>query len=467
MPVETGHKEYEALATALRGRLVDRGHPGYDEARAVYNAMIDRRPRLIVECADVADVISAVRFGVENRLPIAIRGGGHNGPGLCVCDDGLVIDVKPMRYVRVDPARGEARVGAGCVWGDVDHATQPFGLAVPTGIVSTTGVPGLTLGGGHGYLARKYGLTIDNLLSADVVLADGRLVTASEQENQDLFWAIRGGGGNFGVVTSFLFKCRPVSSVHGGVMLWRFEQARDVLRWYPKFILQAPEDLYGFLAIMRVPPAAPFPESLHKKTVCGIVWCYLGPSEAAEAAFEPVRRFTPPAFEHLGQMPFAALQSLFDTLLPRGLQWYWKGDFVNDVPEEAINAHLEFGGRIPSLLSTMHLYPIDGAVHRVGKGDTAFSHRDVNFSMVIAGIDSDPANAKKISEWAQRYWEAVHPYSAGAAYVNFMMDEGEERVKATYRENYPRLAQIKAQYDPENVFRLNQNIKPAKGKKPV
>jgi hypothetical protein len=450
----------EQFKVALRGELIQPGEPDYDEVRKVYNAMIDKRPRMIARCSDVADVISCVNFARENEVLLAVRGGGHNGGGLGVADDGLVIDLSAMRSVRVDPDAQTVRVEGGATWGDVDHAAHAFGLAVPTGIVSTTGVAGLTLGGGHGHLARKYGLTIDNLLEADVVLADGSFVKASEEENEDLFWALRGGGGNFGVVTSFLFRGSPVSTVYAGLTLWHLDQAAEVMRWYADFISKASEDLYGFFAFITVDPEPPFPENLHLKKMCAVIWCYTGPLEEAEEAFRPIRQFGPPAFEFLGPMPLPALNSMFDELIPPGLQWYWRGDFVNELSEEAIALHVEHASRMPTMLSTMHLYPIDGAVHRVGKNETAFSHREANWSAIYGGIDPNPSNAESITKWSKEYWEALHPYSAGGAYVNFMMDEGQERIKATYRDNFERLVAIKNKYDPTNLFRVNQNIRP-------
>jgi FAD/FMN-containing dehydrogenase len=452
----------EQFGGDLRGELIQPGDDGYDEARKVYNAMIDKRPLMIARCADVADVITSVNFARENEVLLAIRGGGHNGGGLGIVDDGLVIDLSGLSGVRVDPQERTVRVEGGATRGEVDHASHAFGMAVPTGIISTTGVAGLTLGGGHGYLARKYGLTIDNLLEADVVLADGSFVKASEEENEDLFWAIRGGGGNFGVVTSFLFRANPVSMVYGGPMLWELDRAEEILRWFREFSLQAPEDLYGFFLFLSVPPGPPFPEHLHNKNMCAVVWCYSGPVEEAEEAFRPIREEVgPAAFEFLGPMPLPVLNSLFDPLLPPGLQWYWRGDFVNEISDEAIALHLEYGSALPTPLSTMHIYPIDGAVHRVGKDETAFSRREANWSAVFVGIDPDPANAERITEWTKEYWEALHPYSAGGAYINFMMDEGQERIKATYRDNFERLVAIKNKYDPTNLFRVNQNIRPA------
>jgi FAD/FMN-containing dehydrogenase len=451
----------EQFKTALRGELIQPGDPGYDEARKVYNGMIDKRPQMIARCSDVADVISCVNFARENEVLLAVRGGSHNGAGWPVADDALVIDLSSMRSVRVDPEAQTVRVEGGATWGDVDHATHAFGLAIPTGIISTTGVGGLTLGGGHGYISRKYGLAIDNLLEADMVLADGSFVKASEEENEDLFWGIRGGGGNFGVVTSFLFRGNPVSTIYGGLTLWELDRTEEIMRWYREFSLQAPEDLYGFFAFLVVPPGPPFPEHLHNKNMCGIVWSYSGPLEGAEEAFRPIRQEVgPAAFEFLGPMPLPALNSLFDPELPPGLQWYWRGDFVNELSDEAIALHVRYGSELPTPLSLMHIYPIDGAVHRVGKNETAFSHREANWSVVYAGIDPDPANAERITEWTKEYWAALHPYSAGGAYVNFMMDEGQERIKATYRDNFERLVAVKNEYDPTNLFRVNQNIRP-------
>jgi len=452
----------EGFGKDLRGRLIAPQDAEYEPARRVYNAMIDRYPRLIVRCADVADVVAAVRFARDHELLLAIRGGGHNGPGLGTYDDGLVIDLSDLRGIRVDPAGRSVRVEGGCTSGDVDHASHAFGLAIPSGVVSTTGMAGLTLGGGSGYLTRRYGLTIDNLLEADVVLADGRLVTASAAQNEDLFWALRGGGGNFGVVTSFLFRAHPVHAVHGGLTLWSLERAGEILQWYREFLPSAPEELYGFFGFKGVPPSAPFPQALQGKRVCGVTWCYTGPADGAEAAFQPVRDLKPD-FEHLGPMPFPTLQGLFDALYPPGLQRYWRGDFVTELGDAAIARHVEYGSQAPSLLSLMHLYPVDGAAGRVGRNATAFSYREAKWNMVIAGVDPEPANRERITAWTQAYWEAVHPHSAGGAYVNFMMDEGQERVRATYRDNYGRLVEIKGKYDPYNLFRVNQNIRPARG----
>ena len=448
------------LRTGLRGELVQPDDQGYDEVRKVYNGMIDKRPALIARAADAADVICAVNFARDNEMLLAVRGSGHNGAGLGTNDDGLVIDLSPMRGVRVNPAARTVRVEGGATWGEVDHATHAFGLAVPTGIISSTGVGGLTLGGGHGYLTRKYGLTIDNLLSADVVLADGSLVTTSEEAYEDLFWAIRGGGGNFGVVTSFKFKAHPVSTTIGGPTLWPLEQASEAMRFYRDFMEQASEDVYGFFAFLKVPPGPPFPEHLHFKTMCAVVWCYAGPPEQAEEVFRPVREFGPPAFEFLGSMSLPALNGMFDALFPAGMQWFWKHNFVNELSEESISLYVEHGSKIPTLLSAIHLYPLDGAAHQVGEDETAFSYRSARWSAVYVGIDPDPANKDLIAGWAKDTWEALHPHWAGGAYVNMTMEEGEDRIRASYRGNYDRLVEVKEKYDPTNLFSVNQNIKP-------
>lgn len=453
-------KAITQFKTSFHGTLIQPFDSGYDDARKVYNAMIDRHPRLIAMCANVADVISAVNFGRENNMLVSVRCGGHNAAGLGVCDEGLVIDLASMRGIRVDPVARTSQVEGGCTWADVDHATHAFGLATPSGIVSTTGVGGLTLGGGIGHLTRKCGLTIDNLLSADMVLADGRFVTASANENEDLFWAIRGGGGNFGVVTSFQFKLHSISTDYAGPMFYELDQATDLMKWYRTFITQAPDDLNGFFAFLFVPPGPPFPEHLRKKNMCAIVWCYTGPIENAEEIFKPIREFKPAALDLVGPIAHPALQRMFDALVPPRIQYYWKADFVNDLSDEAIALNVKHGSMLPTLQSTMHLYPINGTAHRVKKGDTPWGYRDANWAQIILGADPNPVNNEKIITWSKNYWNAMHPYSAGGAYVNFMMEEGDDRVKATYRGSYERLVVVKKKYDPNNFFRVNQNIKP-------
>ena len=451
----------EHLRSRFRGELIQPNDAGYESARKVYNGMIDKRPRLIARCVDVADVIAAVDNGRENKMLVAIRGGGHNGGGLGICDDGLVIDLSRMKGIRVDPVAREAHVEGGCVGGDLDHATHAFGLATPSGTIASTGVAGLTLGGGIGHLTRTYGLSIDNLLGVDVVLADGSFVTANQEINPDLFWAVRGGGGNFGVVTSFLFRLHPVKIVQAGPTFWPIEQTQEVMKAYREFILKAPEDVSGFIAFLTVPPVPLFPANLHGQRMCGILWCSTATPEQFEKVTRPMRSVGKPALDHVGPVPFPALQSLLDPLYPAGLQWYWRADFVKELSDEAIAKHHEHASRLPTGHSTTHIYPIDGAAHRVGKTDTAFSYRDASWALVIVGVDPDPANKDKITQWCKEYFDALHPYSAGGAYVNFMMEEGQERVKAAFRENYDRLAAIKKKYDPANLFRVNQNIRPA------
>jgi FAD/FMN-containing dehydrogenase len=448
------------LARGFAGELLGPGDRGYDDARKVYNAMIDRRPALIARCAGPPDVARAIGVARTHDLPLAVRGGGHNGAGLGVCDDGVVVDLSLLREIAVDARAGTVRVGGGCTWGEVDRATHDHGLATPGGIISTTGVGGLTLGGGIGYLTRRYGLTVDNLLEAELVLADGTPVTASAEENPDLFWALRGGGGNFGVVTTFVFALHPVSTVLAGPTFWPLEQAQEVMRAYREYLPSAPRELNGFLALLTVPPAPPFPEELHLRKVCGIVWCHLGPAEQAPGLLAPMLQVGTPLMHAVGPMPYPDLQSMFDALYPPGLQWYWRADFVRELPDQAIERHAELAARLPTLHSTMHLYPIDGAAHDVGPAETAFSYRDATWAQVIVGVDPDPANAAAIRQWTIEYWEATHPYSAGGGYVNFLMDEGQGRVRASYRDNYPRLAEVKAAHDPHNVFRVNQNIAP-------
>ncbi|RUT78196.1 FAD-binding oxidoreductase [Ancylomarina longa] len=448
----------ESFKNQLRGKIIMPIDADFDETRKVYNGMIDKQPGMFVMCVDVADVIAAVNFGRDNNLLVAVRGGGHNGGGLGLCNEGLVIDLSGLKFVRVNTSDNTVRVGGGNLWGEVDHATHPFGLAVPAGIISTTGVGGLTLGGGVGHLSRKYGLTIDNLLEADMVLADGSVVTVNKDQNTDLFWAIRGGGGNFGIVTSFKFQAHPVKTVIGGPTLWPLEQTDEVMEWYHRFIHDAPEDLNGFAAIMII-PGDPFPEHLHNKKFCGIVWCYTGSPDKFEEVFKAVRDKNP-IFEFVGEMPYPSIQTLFDGLMPPGMQWYWRADFYTELGMDARAQHLKFGSSIPTPLSQMHMYPISGAASRVGKEDTPWAYRDAKYAGVIVGVDPDPVNAEKITNWCKDYWEALHPYSSGGAYSNFMMDEGQDRIKASYKHNYNRLAKLKAQYDPDNLFRVNQNIKP-------
>jgi FAD binding domain/Berberine and berberine like len=451
----------EALRTRLRGQVLSQEDTGYDGARAVYNAMIQRRPGAIAQVADVADVIACVNAAREAGVLVAVRGGGHNAGGLGVVDGGLVIDLRGLRGIRVDPRARTVRVEGGATWGDVDHATHPFGLATPCGFISTTGVGGLTLGGGTGNLTRSCGLTIDNLISADVVLADGRMITPSADDHTDLFWALRGGGGNFGIVTSFLFRAHPVSTVVGGPTFWALEQAEDALRGFQELIESAPVELGGFFAFLTVPPVPPFPEALHGRKVAGVVWCYNGRQEAFDRIVKPLISAVPSLLHAPHELPYPVLQSFFDPLYPAGLQWYWRADFMGKLSDEAIREHVRQGATLPTAHSTVHLYPLNGAAARVGAGDTAYRHRDAFWSQVIVGVDPDPGSAETLRDWTVGCYEALHRFSTGAAYVNFMMEEGADRVRATYGANYDRLAKIKRLYDPDNFFRVNQNVPPA------
>jgi FAD binding domain-containing protein/berberine-like enzyme len=449
------------LGGTFAGALIGPNDSDYDEARKLFNAMIDKRPAVIARCASTDDVAAIIGFARRHDLPLAVRGGGHNGGGLGSVDDGVVADLSPLKAISVDPSARTVKVGGGCTWGEVDAATHEHDLAVPCGIISTTGVGGLTLGGGLGHLTRGCGLTIDNLLSAEMILADGQVVTASPDENSDLFWAIRGGGGNFGVVTTFEFRAHPVSTIVGGPTFWAIEEAEDVLKTYREFLPAAPRNLTGFFCFHYVPPAPPFPEDLHLRKVCGVVWCFNGSAEDAAKEMAPMLEVGTPLLHGVQEMPLPTMNSAFDGLYGPGDQWYWRADFLREIPDESVAANVEWGNKLPLWKSGTHMYPIDGAPHDVGKDETAWSYRDARWSQVIVGVDPDPARAGELRDWAVGYEEAIRPYSTGAAYVNFMMDEGQTRVQATYGDNYERLTQLKGKYDPDNVFRVNQNIVPA------
>jgi len=449
------------LEREIQGTIVMPGDANYNESRQLYNAMIDKSPAIIVQCAGTADVVTALKFARENNLDVAIRSGGHNGAGLASCDDGMVIDLSEMNEIKVDAKAQTVRVQSGCTWGDVDAATHEFGLATVSGIIASTGVGGLTLGGGHGYLTRKYGLTIDNLLEADVILADGSFVTANKYQYADLFWALRGGGGNFGVVTAFTYQLHSVDTVIAGPMFWPVEKLETTLKWYREWLPNAPEDIGAFYMVAEVPSADPFPEDIRGRKVCGLMWFYTGSEENFQPIIQEARDVADPLFEFTAPMPYPAIQSMFDDLYPKGHQQYWKGDFVHNISDESIQEHIRYA-KVPTSQSCMHLYPIDGAVQQKGADETAWSQRSANWSMVIFGVDPDPANKEKITQWARDYWKALHPYNRNGAYINFMMEEGEERIRSTYGNNYERLQKIKAKYDPENFFHINQNIKPLK-----
>ncbi len=449
-----------ALQSRLRGDLLLPEDPGYDQARRTYNALIDRRPSLVVRCASVADVRAGVDFAREEGLDLAVRGGNHNVTGFGTCEGGMVLDLGSLTGIEIDPVNRTARVEGGCLWREFDQAAHAFGLATPGGVNSTTGVGGLTLGGGIGYLTRKYGLSCDNVLSAEVVTADGGLLTVGPDEHPDLFWALRGGGGNFGVVTSFEFRLHPVETVFGGVVFYPIERAEDVLRFYVDLIADATEDLGLLFTFARAPGADFVPEEIRGTPVCAIAGGFFGPATGAEAALAPVRQFGPPLFDLMGPMPYPALQQMFDASYPAGLSLFERSDFMPDVTEEVIGIHAKHGPEVPTQLSAMFLYPTGGAAHRIGPDETAFSMRDAKFVHLIAAIDPEPAVTRQHMGWVREYWSALHPHSAGGAYVNWMGEEGIDRLAATYRQNYERLRAAKSQYDPGNLFHINQNIKP-------
>ncbi len=448
------------LRALVRGSVIGPDDDGYEEARVVYNAMIDRRPAAVVRAANAGDVMAAVDFARENGLDLAVRGGGHSVPGFGTCDGGVVIDLSGMRGVRVDPATSTARAEGGATWGDFNAATYPFGLATTGGIISTTGVGGLTLGGGIGYLTRGFGLSLDNLVSADVVTADGRFQTASERENADLFWALRGGGGNYGVVTSFEFRLHPVKDIYGGPMFFELSEVANVLEFFRSYIADAPEEMGAFPAFQIAPPLPFIPEDRHGDTFIAMVACWAGPLEQGESALKPFHDVAPVVAEFVGPMPYPALNSAFDALVPPGLQHYWKASFVKELTDDGIAAHQRYGPEVPVVNSTVHIYPINGAAHRVASDATAFAYRDANFATVIAGMWPDPSQNEANTKWVRDYYDAIAPHSEAGGYINFMAGDDQDRIKANYKGNYDRLVEIKRKFDPDNLFHLNQNISP-------
>ncbi|MQA03336.1 MAG: FAD-binding protein [Streptosporangiales bacterium] len=455
-----GGMTVEGLRERTRGAVITAEMSEYDQARAVYNAMVDRRPRVVVRPVNAGDVMAAVDFARENELDLAVRGGGHSVPGFGTCDDGVVIDLSAMRGVRVDPVARRARVEGGATWGDFDGATHAFGLAATGGIISTTGVGGLTLGGGIGHLARSCGLSCDNLLAADIVTADGRFVTASSDEHADLYWALRGGTGNFGVVVSMEFALHPVATVYGGPLVFELDAASDLLAFYREFIATAPEQLGGFPAFQIAPPLPFIPEDRVGEPFALFVACWSGPVDEGEEALKPLRDVAPTVAEHVAAMPYPVLNSAFDALLPPGLRHYWKANFVMELTDDAIAAHLEHGPKLPAMQSTMHIYPINGACHRVAQDETAFAARDANFATVIAGMWPDAADDEAAISWVRDYYAATAPHSEDSGYVNFMAADDANRVRVNYGANYDRLVEVKRSYDPGNLFHLNQNIEP-------
>lgn len=441
-----------ALRDQLRGALIRPGDADYDTARAVWNGMIDRSPAMIVRPAGPEDVITAVNLARESGLPLAVRGGGHNAAGLSVCDGGIVIDLSSMKAVQVDPGARTARVQGGATWGDFDAATAAHGLATTGGLISSTGVAGLTLGGGLGWLMRQYGLACDNLLSVEVVTADGRLVTASASENPDLFWGLRGGGGNFGVATSFQFRLRPVSRVLAGMLVHPIEQAGEVLRLYREVTATAPDALSVFAPLMTTPEGA---------KVIALVVCYNGPITEGEAAIERLRVLAPLA-DTVQPMAYVDVQRMLDEAFPHGLQVYWRSHFLTGLPNTAIATLAERFTAVTSPLSTVIVEPMGGAVSRVGRDASAFDQRSAAYNLAIIGRWTEPAEAVLHTAWAQDMWEAMRPYASGV-YVNYLgVGDGAERVRDAYGPvKYARLAALKAKYDPANLFRLNQNIAPS------
>jgi FAD/FMN-containing dehydrogenase len=448
------------LADRVRGPVVLPGDDDYDTARRVYNAMIDAHPHAIVRCADTEDVRATVRYAVDTGHPLAVRGGAHSVPGFGTADDAVVTDLSLLQAVDVDPAARTASAGGGTTWGRFNDATAAFGLATTGGIISTTGIGGLTLGGGIGHLTRGYGLSCDNLLAAEVVLADGTVVTADRDTSADLFWALRGGGGNFGVVTRFTYRVHPVDTVYAGPMFFDLADAPALLEFYRDFLPGAPREYGGFPGFHRAPPLPFIPEDRVNTPVALAVSCWTGSEAEGARIVDRIRQVAPPIAEHIGPMPYAALNSAFDALHPPGLQHYWKAAYVTELTDEAIAAHVEHGARVPHVSSVMHMYPIDGAVHDVAPDETAFGHRDASFAVNIAGMWPDPADNEANTRWVKDYSAAIAPHSETGGYVNFASADDQARVSDNYGANYARLRAVKATYDPDNVFRLNQNIRP-------
>lgn len=451
------------LRGSLRGSLLLPSDPAYDAARSIWNGMIRRRPALVVRCAGAEDVARAVRFVRQRDLVFSVRSGGHNIAGTSLCDDGVVIDLSALKDIRVDPGTRTVRVEAGCTLGDVDRATQPHGLAVPSGIVSETGIAGLTVGGGFGWLTRKHGYTSDNLLSAQVVLPDGRSAAASPSENADLFWAVRGGGGNFAIVTSFVFLAHPLGpDVVAGMMVWPLQQAPEVMPFYRAFAASLPEEAGSLLVIRPAPPAPFLPQEAHGTPIVGIAGMYAGPLEEGARVFAPLREVGRPLGGGMAPKPFLAHQAMFDAGQPRGRQYYWKSEYLEGLTEDTDRILLEHGRRIESPHTAILCFQLGGAMARVPEESSAAGHRSAGFVVNVAGAWDDPAEADRHVGWVRGCWEELRPHSTGT-YVNFLtQDDDEARVRAAYGSNYERLSALKAEYDPGNALRANQNIRPAR-----
>lgn len=455
-------EDLQNLRSNLLGELLSPGDAAYPDACKIWNGMINKKPALIVRCRGVADIMTALSFARDKQCLISVRGGGHNIAGTALCDDGVVIDLSHMKGIHIDAERRSARVQPGVTWGELDRETQVFGLVAPGGIVSTTGIAGLTLGGGNGWLARKHGLTCDNLLSADVLLADGKLVSASEEKNTDLFWAIRGGGGNFGIVTSFEYRLHPLGSeVMAGLVFYPQEQAQEVLNFYRDFAAKAPDDLVT-MALLRKAPAADFlPETIHGKPVVGIALCYAGALTKAEEIIAPLKAFGTPLVDLIRPRPFTDFQKMFDGGQPSGRHYYWKSEYLAIISDEVIDASIASATQMTSPFSQVVIFQLAGAIAQRGEAETAATYRKAAFIHIIAASWEDPQSSEKHVQWTRNLWEDVRPYSSGAGYANFhTQDEGEDRVRASYGSNFERLAALKEKYDPDNLFRVNQNIKP-------
>ena len=453
-------EEFEAT---LRGEVIHADDEGYDEARKIFNAMIDKRPGIIVRCAGVADIMSSVNFARDNDVPLAVRSVGHNVAGISLCDGGIVIDLSPMKGIRLDVEEQTVRAGPGLTWGELNHELQPFGLAAAGGFITTTGVSGLTLGGGLGWLVRKHGLALDNLLSVDVVTADGRFVTASETQNADLFWGMRGGGGNFGIATSFEFKVHPAGTVIAGLVLHPGAKMKEALRFWREFEVTAPEEASLGALLIHAPPAPFVPEEAHGAPAVGLGGVYTGSIEKGEEALSSLRAYGPPAADVFEPMPFTAAASMADFLFPSGYQNYWKSSFLKGLSDSAIETIVDFYKRVPSPMTVIVLeHNGDGAMSRVAEDATAFGYRNYPYNFLVTSIWTDPAEAEANIQWTRDLWEAMQPHLADAVYVNYLGDEGEDRVRDAYPEaKYERLVALKTKYDPTNLFRMNQNIKPA------
>lgn len=451
----------ESFTEQVRGEVLRAGDAGYDEARTVWNAMIDREPALIVRCAGAADVITAVNFAREFDLRLAVKGGGHNVAGNAICDDGLVIDLSRMNAVRVDPDGKLAHVQGGATWRDFDHEAQAFGLATTGGIVSNTGVAGVTLGGGLGYLDRTYGLAHDNLRSIDVVTADGELIRASEEENADLFWGMRGGGGNFGIATSFEFDLYEVGpEVLAGRIIHPYEAAADFLRRYRDFMLDAPDEVQGYAAFVQGNPAMGLPEPLHGKTLIGGILFYSGDVDEGREALSPLREFGEPMADTIRPIPYTAHQQSSDELYKEGHRNYWKSHFFDDLSDDAIDTIVDHADPLPTPFTTVFFEWMGGAIARADPDATAFPHRDATLSFTIAPKWTDPTRDEKLVRWASEFFDAVAPHTSEEVYMNYLSRDEQERTRAAYGEHYDRLVDIKRKYDPENVFEMNQNIDP-------